>query len=1087
MARQLYALLVGINDYAPEVGKLAGCLNDVDRFQGYLTDTFDTSNLAVEVLKDADATRGNIIQQFRGHLGRATADDVALFLYCGHGAQWAAAKEFKEFYADGKDEGIVCYDSRRENGGYPYDLADKELAVLVAEVAKNNPHLAVIFDCCHSGSGTRDVDAFRHARARQTHEVTAERPLDSYIDGYYARRRASGKPLSIPTSTHVLMAACDRTEKAYEANDARGVFSSTLLKALAAASSTPSYADLFLRCRATIRKEVEHQTPQFEALGNFNARQGFLGRPTASTKAGRYSVSYSGGTWTVNAGALHGLPTEPEKSVGLALFPEGDGARAAGQASTTAVGPQKSEVKLDFDADPATRFAAEVTSLPTPPMPVYFAGDTAAVGSLEKALTEDRSVGVTLTDVEPGSRYALSMQDGELRLRQRETGVVIQRVNVGDTASTDSARLLLPALKQVAQWERGLGLQNHGTKMDTALVDLVFDEALESGAEHRYPGSEITLDYVKTNGTWMPVRGRIKVRNRTQQPLHAVLAYFSTSYGVHVLSNDPIPPGDTFVTLWGTGNDDYFHLSTDTETESIENFKLIVSTEPVDDFLLAQDPLILGATASSTRAIGTVARVKKLIHENEWFTKHLRFKIVRQVDHVGAQDTALAQGKIVIKGHPGLTAKLSLSAAKVPTRGVGDGSDFYKAVEGRTREGGRLELLNFSGTRGDSQSVLELTGIQNTASLKAHPLQIDVQMPLNEDEGILPFVFDGEHVLLGGDAYKDDNGHTQITIDRIPDIPDNRRSLGGSLKLYFFKTYLNMGHVNRLRWVSWGPGGACEYHDGGLAAKVTAAHNVLLLVHGIIGDTESMARGVKATGLDQGFDLVLTYDYENLSTPIEDTARALKARLAAAGLHEQDGKRLTLLVHSMGGLVSRWFIEREGGKTVVDHLVMCGTPNNGSPFGKIDGARKILSMLTGLAVNYAPMFVQFSGPLIFALNRSKKVTPTLEQMNPTSDFITTLNASEDPGIRYTILAGNVNDYKAAADGLVGKLLAKTGQGVVFDAIFGQKAHDIAVSVESILGTEHTRAIAPARADVACHHLNYFDSSVGQAALTAVEW
>ena len=46
----------------------------------------------------------------------------------------------------------------------------------------------------------------------------------------------------------------------------------------------------------------------------------------------------------------------------------------------------------------------------------------------------------------------------------------------------------------------------------------------------------------------------------------------------------------------------------------------------------------------------------------------------------------------------------------------------------------------------------------------------------------------------------------------------------------------------------------------------------------------------------------------------------------------------------MGGLVSRWFIEREGGNALVDHLVMCGTPNNGSPFGKIDDARKMLSM-----------------------------------------------------------------------------------------------------------------------------------------------
>ena len=109
MANTLYALFVGINDYPPEVGRLAGCLNDVDHLHAYLTDSFGKAGLAVEVLKDGDATRENIIEQFRSHLGKAREGDVALFQYCGHGARWASAREFREFYPDGKDEGLVCY------------------------------------------------------------------------------------------------------------------------------------------------------------------------------------------------------------------------------------------------------------------------------------------------------------------------------------------------------------------------------------------------------------------------------------------------------------------------------------------------------------------------------------------------------------------------------------------------------------------------------------------------------------------------------------------------------------------------------------------------------------------------------------------------------------------------------------------------------------------------------------------------------------------------------------------------------------------------------------------------------------------
>jgi pimeloyl-ACP methyl ester carboxylesterase len=1092
MAKKIYALLVGINDYAPEVGKLAGCLNDVDHFKDYLTGNFNKSDLAIEVLKDSDSTRDNIIKMFRSHLSKAKADDVALFQYCGHGARWAAAKEFKEFYPDGKDEGLVCYDSRRDNGTYPFDLADKELAALLAEVAANNPHLAVILDCCHSGSATRDADAFTHLKTRQTHEVFDERPLDSYLDGYYAKLQKKGAPLSIPRSKHILLAACDRKQKAYEAADRSGLFTSTFLKALEKSGSDITYADLFMRCRAEIRKYADNQTPQFETNENFNAFSGFLGRQASHT-APRYSVYFDNkeNSWRIDAGALHGLPTEPEKSVGLVLYPENDQAHLAGRASTIQVGPQKSDLKLDFEGDPKARYYAEITSLPVAPMPVYVEGDANGIEMLRKALNP--SMGVELADVAEGTRYAISAQDGVFVLKQRELDLVIQGVkgvlvrerSMGKevaTYSEESAQVMLGIVKQIAQWERSLALQNHGTKMDTSLVDFVYAEKLDNGQEHVYPAGEIILDFVKSGEQWKEIRGKFKARNRTQQTLHFILAYFSTSYGLHVLRNDPVPPGEEFVTLWGEDEADYFYLE-DKDNESLENFKLIVSTEQVDDFLLGQDDLEIGKIISSFRAIGTVKPMKKMVHENEWFTKNIRVKVVRQLDQVGAKDAALAKGKIVVKRHPAVKANLSLSAAKAPSRSVGEGTDFYKAFE---RQG--LEMLNFAGTRGDSESILELTDIENAEALAKQPLEIEVNVPLNADEGILPFVFDGQHVMLGGDTFKDEQGNTHISIDHIPEVPDNRRSLGKALKLYFFKTYLKQDNVNQLCRVEYKDDGEIVRHNAMTDInKVNAAQNVVVLVHGIIGDTEPIAKGLHMAGLDQKFDLVLTYDYENLSTKIEETAVDLKKRLEAAGFGANDNKKLTLLVHSMGGLVARWFIEREGGNAMVDHLVMCGTPNNGSPFGKIDGARKILNVLTGLAMNYIPALIPFNGALMFLLNRSKKITPTLEQMNPKSDFITTLNSSGDPGIRYTIIAGNVEQYQEPSDQFFAKMLAKVGHSSVFEALFGMQANDIAVGVESILGVSGARNPMPKRGNVSCHHLNYFISEPGQKALVGVEW
>ena len=39
-------------------------------------------------------------------------------------------------------------------------------------------------------------------------------------------------------------------------------------------------------------------------------------------------------------------------------------------------------------------------------------------------------------------------------------------------------------------------------------------------------------------------------------------------------------------------------------------------------------------------------------------------------------------------------------------------------------------------------------------ALTDDPLEIELNVPLGADEGLLPFVYDGQHVLLGGDPYE---------------------------------------------------------------------------------------------------------------------------------------------------------------------------------------------------------------------------------------------------------------------------------------------------------------------------------------------
>ncbi len=288
----------------------------------------------------------------------------------------------------------------------------------------------------------------------------------------------------------------------------------------------------------------------------------------------------------------------------LAFYPESDQARLAGSATVIQVGPLKSLVKPGFAADESVRYRAEITSLPVPPMPVLFRADPPAREAVQKALDGEGSVNVTLTGIEEGTRYALSVEGGVLYLKQRETDLPIQGAAIGEGGAAAASTALLPALEKIVHWERSLALQNPRTQMDPSQVDFEFvehlDKELGDAQEHVYPPGEIILDYAQRDGQWKVIRGKLKVRNRTPQTLHCALVYFSTDFGITILKNDPIEPGNAVVTVWGDAPDDYFYLP-DGANESIENFQLILGTEKVDDFLLSQEPLVMGDIVRTAR------------------------------------------------------------------------------------------------------------------------------------------------------------------------------------------------------------------------------------------------------------------------------------------------------------------------------------------------------------------------------------------------------------------------------------------------------------------------------------------------------
>ncbi|HEY3386379.1 MAG TPA: caspase family protein, partial [Saprospiraceae bacterium] len=341
--KNLYVLLVGINDYPAPLPKLKGCIKDIDQIESYLNEFCATDyNLKIKRLEDASATYSNVKSAFRDHLGAAGPSDISWFHFSGHGSEEKAAPEFLTLEPNGKDQTLICIDSGI--GGVPH-LADKELAVLLNEVATKNktspPHILVSLDCCHSGSGTRDAGEDIKWSTRAAPSSGASRTLDSYADGYYTKL----KSLEVPSSKHVLLSACKSVERAGDMPQG-GAFTTGLIKALRAAKGNLSYTDLFLRARATVQTVRDNQTPQFGTIQNFDPYTRFLeGSPTGERDL--YEVFKQDGNWYVKCGAIHGLPTQPSAPIEFDVYTAPPEKELKGSAKIKSVGAQLSRIEVE--------------------------------------------------------------------------------------------------------------------------------------------------------------------------------------------------------------------------------------------------------------------------------------------------------------------------------------------------------------------------------------------------------------------------------------------------------------------------------------------------------------------------------------------------------------------------------------------------------------------------------------------------------------------------------------------------------------------------------------------------------------------
>jgi hypothetical protein len=206
---RLRALCVGINAYrAPNA--LGGCVADAQNWGNAL------ASLGFEVIQliDGQANRDNILGALSNLTRSATAGDVLVFQYSGHGTH---LKDLDGDETDGLDEALCPVDMM--TGSF---IIDDDLRQ-VLDGLPDQVSLTCFMDCCHSGTITRVVAGLSQANARgidfgKARYIQATDEMQSAHESFRRARGVRSRPrLRGPESLkEIVFSACLPSEVAYE-------------------------------------------------------------------------------------------------------------------------------------------------------------------------------------------------------------------------------------------------------------------------------------------------------------------------------------------------------------------------------------------------------------------------------------------------------------------------------------------------------------------------------------------------------------------------------------------------------------------------------------------------------------------------------------------------------------------------------------------------------------------------------------------------------------------------------------------------------------------------------------------------------
>ncbi|KAF8601276.1 hypothetical protein BDV93DRAFT_608208 [Ceratobasidium sp. AG-I] len=300
----LFALVIGINKYQrSDIGDLRGAIADAHEVDRYLRERLRVPKDQITTLYDLAATRSEIIQALKNLAAdpRIKQKDPIIIYYAGHGSEQAPPAGLS---TDQKIQSLVPSDegSSDPSGNLVECIPDYTLATLLNNLAQaKGDNVTVIFDSCHSSSGTRDDVIVRRVDSKILTPLRLDTDRDIVWPGSSAQtfEIPEGQTL-IGSKSYVWIAACGTEETAKETPGNRGVFTEALLEVLNVVDADAvTYVGLLDRLCA-----LPNQKPRCEGE---NRQRVMFNAEVAGVNRQFVRVLKSGEEYSLQAGAAQGI------------------------------------------------------------------------------------------------------------------------------------------------------------------------------------------------------------------------------------------------------------------------------------------------------------------------------------------------------------------------------------------------------------------------------------------------------------------------------------------------------------------------------------------------------------------------------------------------------------------------------------------------------------------------------------------------------------------------------------------------------------------------------------------------------------